>query len=170
MVGLLLLSSACGYSLAGRGSFLPDHIKTISIPTFVNVSTQPGVAEIFTQKVIEEFASRGKYVIQPEEAGADAVLAGTVLAFTVAPETLRGGVNEVTANEATRYSLVIQAKVEFTDLLDNSVIWQDENFRMREAWEIGEESDDFFDQSGLAIERVAEEFAKTLVSRILEAF
>jgi hypothetical protein len=169
-LGGLLLSAGCGYSLAGRGSFLPEHIKTIGVPTFVNVSTQPGVAEMFTEKVIEEFASRGKYVVQPEAAGADAVLVGTVLSFQVAPETLRGGVNEVTANEATRYSLVVQAKVEFQDLLDGSMIWEDENFRMRESWEIGEESEEFFDQSGMAIERVAEEFAKTLVSRILEAF
>ena len=31
-----MLSRGCGYSLAGRGSFLPRHIKTIGIPTFAN--------------------------------------------------------------------------------------------------------------------------------------
>ena len=29
-------ASACGYSLAGRGSFLPDYIRTIGIPLFQN--------------------------------------------------------------------------------------------------------------------------------------
>jgi len=31
-----LLLPGCGYSLAGRGSFLPDYIKTIGVPTFAN--------------------------------------------------------------------------------------------------------------------------------------
>ncbi len=169
-VGALVGSSGCGYSLAGRGSFLPEHIQTIAIPTFINTSTQPGVAQTFTEKVIEEFASRGKYVIQPEEIGADAVLLGTVVQFQVAPETLRGGVGEVVADNATRYSMIIQASVEFKDLVEDSVIWEDGNFRIRESWEIGEESDQFFDQSAMAVDRAAEEFAKTLVSRILESF
>ena len=29
-------SSGCGYALAGRGSFLPEYIRTVGIPLFVN--------------------------------------------------------------------------------------------------------------------------------------
>ena len=29
----------CGYSLAGRGSFLPAYIRVIGVPTFVNRTT-----------------------------------------------------------------------------------------------------------------------------------
>ena len=167
---MVVFSTGCGYSLAGRGSFLPDHIKTIGVPSFINMSAQPGVAEIFTEKVIEEFASRGKYVIKPEAAGVDAVLSGTVMSFTIAPETLSGGVDQSSANEASRYSMVVRARVEFKDLLDDSMIWEDGNLTFRESWEIGDNPDQFFDQQGLAVERAAEEFAKALVSRILEAF
>ena len=167
---MVVFSTACGYSLAGRGSFLPEHIKTIGVPSFINMSAQPGVAEIFTEKVIEEFASRGKYVIKPDAAGVDAVLNGAVMSFTIAPETLRGGVDESSANEAARYSMVVRARVEFKDLLDDSMIWEDANFAFRESWEIGDNPDEFFDQQGLAMERAAAEFAKALVSRILEAF
>jgi len=31
-----LTGSGCGYTLVGRGSFLPDYIKTIGVPTFEN--------------------------------------------------------------------------------------------------------------------------------------
>ncbi|SVA84129.1 uncharacterized protein METZ01_LOCUS136983, partial [marine metagenome] len=31
-----VLSSGCGYALAGRGSFLPDYVETIGIPLFEN--------------------------------------------------------------------------------------------------------------------------------------
>ena len=174
LLGLTALTltamTGCGYTLAGRGSFLPQHIQTIGIPTFVNTSTQPNVAEIFTEKVIEEFASRGRYVIRPDSTGVDAVLTGAVTMFTVAPETLRGGEGDPSANQATRYSMVVRAQIEFRDLVEDTIIWEDGNFAFRESWEVGEDSDQFFDQQGLAVERAAEEFAKTLVSRILEAF
>jgi len=167
---LVISITGCGYTLAGRGSFLPEHIHTIGIPTFVNTSTQPGIAELFTAKVVDEFASRGRYVIRPDTAGVDAVLSGTVTAFTVAPEALRGGGNNEASNQASRYSMVVRAQIQFHDEIDDKMIWQDGNFALRESWDVGEDSEQFFDQQNLAIERAAEEFAKTLVSRILEAF
>ena len=39
LVLLLMLLSAvpsCGYTLVGRGAFLPEYIQTVAIPTFVN--------------------------------------------------------------------------------------------------------------------------------------
>ena len=32
LLAVLVSSSGCGYALAGRGSFLPDYIRTIGIP------------------------------------------------------------------------------------------------------------------------------------------
>ncbi|MFQ5790183.1 MAG: LPS assembly lipoprotein LptE [Acidobacteriota bacterium] len=161
---------ACGYSLAGKGDFLPAYIKVIGIPTFQNRSDQVEIEEIFTQKVVEEFNSRGKYVVRPDAVGVDAVLLGTVLAFTVAPAVLESGEDDQAANQAARYHVVVRAQVEFQDLLENKTIWSDKSFAFREEYDVGENPDEFFDQSGLAVERLAEEFAKTLVSRILEAF
>jgi len=40
---LLVVQSACGYSLAGRGSFLPLYIKTIGVPQFNNLTSIPDV-------------------------------------------------------------------------------------------------------------------------------
>ena len=37
VIGLAVLAqSGCGYSLAGRGSFLPAYIKRIGVPQFTN--------------------------------------------------------------------------------------------------------------------------------------
>ena len=41
-VGVVLAGLAlpgCGYSLAGRGSFLPDYLRVVGIPALVNNST-----------------------------------------------------------------------------------------------------------------------------------
>ena len=170
LAGLLLALSACGYSLAGRGDFLPRHIKVIGIPTFDNQTDRPLIEAVFTRKVVEEFASRGRYVVRAESTGVDAVLTGKVTTFTVTPAVLQGGENQDTANQAARYTVVVRAEVVFTDLVETKRIWADASFTFRDDYEIGEDPDQFFDQEGLAVTRLAEEFAKSLVSRILEAF
>ena len=172
LLGLSSLSSmsGCGYSLAGRGNFLPDYIAVIAIPTFENRSDQVEVEEIFTLKVVEEFNSRGKYKIQAEEAGADAVMHGVVLSLRSAPSVLEGRGNVGDANQAATYTVVVRAQVEFKDLVQDDMIWSSNSFQFRDEYEIGEDPEEFFDQEGLTLQRLAEEFAKSLVSSILEAF
>ena len=69
-------SATCGYSLAGRGSFLPAYIRVISIPLFVNRTPYLTAELLFTEKVRIEFQSRGRYSVQPTEPGADAIIRG----------------------------------------------------------------------------------------------
>src|SRR2546425_8675689 len=77
--GLCALGSpACGYSLAGRGSFLPAYIKTIGIPTFTNRTPVFNLETLLTQKVRAEVIGRGKYQILPQNTGVDALLTGEV--------------------------------------------------------------------------------------------
>ena len=70
--------NGCGYSLAGRGSFLPVDIKTIGVPNFVNRTTVFNLETQLTQKVRSEFIGRGQYQILPEATGVDALLTGEV--------------------------------------------------------------------------------------------
>ena len=63
---LALTSSGCGYSLAGRGSFLPDYIRVVGIPQLVNNSTFFQVEQILTEKIRTEFIGRGRYTVLPE--------------------------------------------------------------------------------------------------------
>ena len=52
-LGVLCVFAApgCGYSLAGRGSFLPVYIKTIGVPTFANRTVVFNLETMLTQKV-----------------------------------------------------------------------------------------------------------------------
>ena len=57
---LLLPLAGCGYSLAGRGSFLPASIKVIGIPLFTNNTNVFELERRVTDKVRAEFIGRGK--------------------------------------------------------------------------------------------------------------
>src|SRR6266566_3973595 len=100
------LFSACGYALAGRGSFLPAYVKTIGVPTFVNSTTVFNIETLLTEKVRREFIGRGKYTILPEATDVDAVLRGTITSIRIDPVSL--GQNQL----ASRYTITMTARIE----------------------------------------------------------
>lgn len=160
------LASGCGYSLAGRGSFLPAHIRTIGIPLFSNLSSVPDVDRILTERVRTEFISRGRYRVVADRAGADAVLVGDVTSITFTPAAFTA------QQQASRYALIVTAKIEFTDVKENKVLWQNPAIQFREEFEVTTTTDAsaFLGQNADALQRVATEFARAIVSAILEAF
>ena len=100
-----LLASGCGYSLAGRGSFLPDYIKVVGVPTFTNRTSTFNLDQIVTAQVRQEFQSRGgRYRVVPEANG-DAVLTGTITDIRLTPANVNAN------QQATRYIVVVTASV-----------------------------------------------------------
>jgi hypothetical protein len=170
LVAAATVSSSCGYSLAGRGSFLPAYIRTIGVPQFVNRSTVFNLETMLTQKVRSEFIGRGKYQVLPQAAGVDAVLNGEVTAVTIMPSSF----NPQT-QLASRYAITMIAKIELRDLRENKVLWENPGVAFRQDYEAttGRSVTDpsaFFQQDTNALERMSGEFARTIVSAILEAF
>lgn len=172
VLGLVLLalsSSGCGYTLAGHGTFLPPYIKRIGIPTFTNNSTVFNVEQSVTQKVRAEFIGRGKYTIVPDSTGVDALLTGQISAVTVTPAAFNA------QQQATRYALTLVARVEFKDMTTDKVLWQNPSMQYREEFDVATTSNTldptaFFGQNVNALDRMTSEFARALVSAILEAF
>src|SRR5512140_2189964 len=98
-------SGGCGYSLAGRGSFLPTYIKTIGVPTFTNRTTVFNLETMLTQKVRAEFIGRGKYQILPQSTGVDALLTGEVTSVNIAPASFNP------QQLASRYAITMTARI-----------------------------------------------------------
>ena len=164
----LVAHTGCGYSLAGRGSFLPVYIKRIGIPQFVNSTAVFDLDRQVTERVRTEFIGRGKYTIVPDASGVDALLTGTISSVTLTPVAFN------TSQQATRYALTLSASVEFKDMRTNKVLWTNPSMQYREEFALDPTSaldtTTFLGQDVNARERMANEFARALVSAILEAF
>jgi hypothetical protein len=163
------LNAACGYALAGRGSFLPTYIQTIGIPPFVNRTTVFNLETQLTDKVRSEFIGRGKYQIVPEATDVDALLTGEVSSVSIVPASFSA------QQLASRYVINMAARVELKDLRENKVLWENPNLVFRQDYEAqsGTNALDpgaFFGQDTNALERMSSDFARTIVSAILEAF
>ena len=74
LAGLSLALTGCGYSLAGRGSFLPDYMQVIGVPMFGNRTPFSPLEQIFTEKVRGELQGRGRYQVFRTATGVDGTL------------------------------------------------------------------------------------------------
>jgi hypothetical protein len=169
IVAALLLQTGCGYTLAGRGSFLPAYIKRIGIPNFANNTAIFDLDRRVTDRVRAEFISRGQWVVVPDETGVDAVVIGTITSVTLTPIAFNQ------QQQATRYSLAMTGSVEFKDLQSNKTIWSNPSMQYHEEFQTPSETttldvSSFFGQDANALDRLSNEFARALVSAVLEAF
>ena len=161
--------SGCGYSLAGRGAFLPEYIRTIGVPQFTNNTQVFDVDRRVSDRVRAELTNRGKYKVQPTDTGVDAVLTGEIAYITITPASFNQ------QQQATRYVLTLTARVEFKDIKTGKVMWSNPAMSYREEFAptTGTSTTDpqaFFGQDRDALERIAGEFARAVVSALLEAF
>ena len=165
-VGLLaacLLALSCGYRLRGTASYLPSHIKRISIPMFKNLTTRYELDLKLTRAVINEMVARAKVEVLAENARADAVLVGEILTFTVSPIAFSGQA------AADRYNITIVARIVLRDLVSPKVLFSNPSFVYVMEYEVPQGSD-FESQETEAISKAAEEFARTIVVNVLEGF
>jgi outer membrane lipopolysaccharide assembly protein LptE/RlpB len=162
--------TGCGYSLAGRGSFLPAYIKIIGVPEFTNNTSTFNLDQIVTGQVRQELQNRGGgFRVVPDATG-DAVLTGTITAISLTPSTFNAN------QQATAYRVTVTASVEFKDTHANKVIWTNPAMAFSEEYDVSSsvaataDVNQFFGQNTTALMRLATNFAKSVVTSILENF
>jgi hypothetical protein len=161
--GLLLGGSGCGYTLEGRGVFLPQHIQRVYIPVFENKSYEPGVGVLLTTEVIEEVQRRGGVRLVQEESGADAVLRGTVMDYRL------DILSTDQEGQVSAYRVSIQAQIVFYDLVQKRAYWENTLSKVQD-FPVQESAASTQVLEREAIEEAAEDFAKTIVAAIFLGF
>ena len=131
---------------------------------FENHTARADLERNITEKIQEEFITRGNYQIVSSEEGVDALLKGEILSYSLIPRSADA------EGRATSYSVIIRARVYFKDLVRDQVIWQNPNYVFREDFQISENIQDYYDQEIEAINLSVESFARNIVSTILEGF
>jgi outer membrane lipopolysaccharide assembly protein LptE/RlpB len=162
---LLAVSTGCGYHTAGHAVQLPENVKTIAVPAFVNETSTYRIEQMLTSSVVREFTTRTHYHIlnSPGEA-ADATLRGTVISTSASPLTYNS-----TTGQAASVLVVVSMKVSLTDR-QGKVLYQNPSYLFREQYEVSQDLPSFFEEDSPAFRRLSQDFARTLVSNILEGF
>lgn len=161
----LFLNVGCGYHTAGHVVQLPDNVKTIAVPAFKNETLTYRIEQMLTASVVREFTTRTHYrILNDTGADADATLRGTVLSTTASPLTY-----DTSTGQAASILVVVSMKVVLTDR-NGKVLYQNPAYLFREQYEVSQDLTSFFEEDSPAFRRLSHDFARTLVSNILEGF
>lgn len=164
-LALLLASGGCGYHAAGHTVQLPDNVKTIAVPTFVNETSNYGIEQLLTSSVLREFTTRTHYrMLNHTGEDADATLRGTVASTSSSPLTYNSS-----TGQAVTVLVVVSMRVSLTDR-NGKVLYQNPLYVFREQYEVSQDLASFFEEDSPAFRRLSQDFARTLVSNILEGF
>lgn len=161
----LVLTAGCGYHTAGHVVQLPENVKTIAIPAFKNETLTYRIEQMLTASVVREFTTRTHYhIVNASGEDADATLRGTVLSTAATPLTYN-----TATGQAASILVVVSMRVSLTDR-NGKVLYQNPAYLFREQYEVSQDLTSFFEEDSPAFRRLSQDFARTLVSNILEGF
>lgn len=118
-VGLALGSAGCNYTFSGGGG-LPSHIETVYVTPIENRTTQFGLTQTFTDKLLEA-VRRNLGVQLAAEAEADATIVAELTRYSDTAMNFQGVEDVGAAVFQRRVSIV--AQVQIIDRSRNEVIW-----------------------------------------------
>jgi hypothetical protein len=149
--------SGCGYSFHGT---LPDHIKTVAVPIFINRTQQPAVESVITRAIVDAFATNGRLrVVRAEDA--DSILEGEVIGYSVAPIAVSP---ELTVQQ---YRLGVTLALRMRDLRRNEVLFQ-QNFSEQADFRVAGSVAQTISIEAGALQQAAGEIGRSVVGLALD--
>ncbi len=156
----------CGYHTAGSATHVPTSVHSVAVPFFQN-KTQLYHSEVaLTQAVVRELHTRTQYGILTGDTApeADATLHGVLLTETIVPYTYNSR-----TGQSSSYLITITANVSLTDR-DGRVLYQHQDYTFHQQYESTNDLASFIQEDAPAMQRLARDFAQSLVSDMLESF
>ncbi len=161
----ILLFPACGYHVAGTATRIPPDVKTIAVPAFKNLSSTFRIEQQVTAAVTRELLERTHYRILPNPPDADAVLKGTIK--DVRSRAISFDIN---TGRATSLQIRVLADIQLQDLHTHKILFANRNYVFRQEYQVSEVTSQLFEEDKSALDRLARDLARTLVTDILENF
>jgi len=162
-LAMSMIVDVCGYKPAGKGKSLPAGIKTIAIPVFQNSSLKYRVEQRFTRAVMEEVLKRARALrVVTSQDEADAVMNGDIRDFRAVGSILddRG---------RTRvWDVRIVVSIVVRDLKTHKIIFQNPRLVFEGEYQLSDDPQSFFNEENPAVDRIAKDFAQSIISTLME--
>lgn len=162
LLAALTLLAACGYRLQGTGGTLPASARTVAVVSFDRKVPVLELDQRVTQAVTREMAQRARVRVQSSPEGADAVLRGAVTGYGQLPVSY-----DPVDGRANRFRVEMDASVVLTDSA-GKVLYRNEGFHFEQVYDRSAPSGTYIQQEAVAYDDIARDFARALVSAILE--
>lgn len=164
ILAVTALTAGCGYSLAGKANSLPPEVRTVLVQPLGNRTQRSQVEQILGRAIADELVRRQRLTLVSDRTKADSVLSGAIVGFNVVPVTFDD------QGRALRYEISILAELTLKRTVPEAVLWSNDRYVFKDSYEIEVSERDYFDRETLVIRKVAEKFAETAVTDVLEGF
>ena len=115
--------------------------------------------------MIDEILRRSRSLnVIPTAENADAVMIGSIRNFNLRPVLLDD------YGRARLFEVTITVGLTVTDQTKNRTIYDNQNYIFRGEYEISGDPKTFFNEEGPAVERLARDFSRSVLTTILEGF
>jgi len=165
LVALSLTLSGCGYHVAGRSDALPPGIHVIAVPALENATTSYRIEQRLTSATVREFLAKTPYKVVSNPSDGDAVLHGKVVGLEVVPLLF-----DTASGRATTMLVTVKCEVTLTQTSTQKVLYHNDNFLLRNEYELSTNVTSFFEEQDPALDRVARDFAQRLVAAVTENY
>ena len=162
-LALALIVGVCGYKPAGKGKGLPANIRIVAVPVFKNSSQNYRVEQRFTNAVIEEITKRARALnVTTNPDGADAVLTGDIRRFNAAGTIL----DDQARTRVWEVRIIIS--VLLRDNHTRKILYQNPRLLFEGEYQLSDDPQSFFNEENSAVDRIARDFAQSVISTVME--
>lgn len=162
---ILILTVGCGYHFIGEEKAIPSHIKKIAIPLSINQTFEPGLEDVLTTALIEEFKADGRLTVVSEKE-ADAILHSEIVLFHA--EVLSFDEKDL----ATVYRVLIKGDFRVEDLRDKKIIWSERELgsTLKTEYKATSDINVTRDAKDEATRKTCRDISQDIISRFFEGF
>jgi outer membrane lipopolysaccharide assembly protein LptE/RlpB len=160
LTAVAVVLTGCGYSLRGN---LPDRIKTVAVPVFVNRTAEPAVEILLTQAVVQAFSTNGRLrVAKPGEA--DAILEGEVVGYQVQAVAFdpRATIQQ--------YRLLVTMHLKMRDARSDTLLFEEPRFQEHADFRVVGAVAQTISREETALRAAAVDIARAIVSLTIDRF
>lgn len=160
LVLALLLLAGCGYSIRGA---LPEHIRTVAIPVFVNRTQEPAVENFLTRAVVDAFVTSGRLqVVRPEEA--DSILEGEIVGYRIDSLSFDSRAN------VREYRLTVTLNLQFRDVRKSVLLWRQEGVQEKADFRVPGQVAQTISREEGALRAAAVDIGRAIVTMAVDRF
>ena len=162
MLGLAAMGLNTGCAGYRLGSMLPDDIKSVYVPTFVNKTSEPQLEVDTTQAMVAELQKDGSLRVVNEDQ-ADSLLKVTLRSYRIEPVSYRSDQR----TSAREYRIVLNASILMTRRGTGAVVMEAPSVRGEFVFPV---SGDLSSSKRRGLPLAAEDLAHNLVEKVVEAW
>lgn len=156
---IILIAAGCSYSVYSN-SF--PHLKRIQLLAFDNKSTEYALGDLLVNSLSNSFNDDGRLRTVTQQP--DCQLEGSILSFSEKIYSYDA------ANNVQDYTVAITFSLTFTDLVKNSVIYENKSLTLSETYAVSEDSVARFKTKDEAINEIFAQLFKNIMQNTLETW